>query len=92
MAAFATAGDLATYIQRDLSAEDTATAELVLDLVSAAIRDHTGQTISLVENEVITLDPPRGSRLFLPELPVIDVTSVALAGTPLALAAPRRSL
>jgi len=84
--AFATVADLATFLQRDLSAADTATAALVLDLASGAIRDYTGQTISLVSNDVVTLDPPQGSRLFLPELPVASVASVVLNGTTLTVA------
>jgi len=84
--AFATVADLATFLQRDLSAVDTATASLLLDLASAAIRDYTGQTLSLVSNDVVTLDPPQGSRLFLPELPVASVASVVLNGTTLTVA------
>lgn len=81
MTAFATAGDLATYLQRDLDEFDSATAELLLDLASAAIRSYTGQTISAETDDVVTLDPPYGYRLFLPQLPVTDVASVTVAGT-----------
>ncbi len=76
MAAFASVSDFATYIQRDLTAEETATAELLLDLSSAAIRSYTGQTLSIVEDDEVTFDAPCGYRIFLPELPVIAVTSV----------------
>lgn len=83
MAAFATAEDLATFMQQNFTAEETATAVLLLDLVSAAIRSYTGQTISAVDGESVTLEAPCGyhSRLFLPQLPVTAVTSVTVAGT-----------
>lgn len=83
MAALATPEDLATFLQRDLSAADTASAVLLLDLASAAVRAYTGQTISAVPGDSVTLDVPYGyqSRLFLPELPVTAVTSVTVAGT-----------
>lgn len=85
---FATASDLASYLQRDFSAAETATAEMLLDLASAAIRDYTGQYISAVDDDIVTLDPPCGSSLFLPELPVTAVTSVVVAGTTLTLGSP----
>lgn len=85
MAAFVTAEDLATFLQRDLSAADTATATMLIELASAAIQDYTGQTISAVANDVITIDPPIGSYLFLPQLPVTAVASVIVGGTALAL-------
>ena len=86
--AFASAADLATYMQRDLSAADTASANLALDLATAAIQSYTGQTISTVAGDTITLDPPCGSRLFLPELPVTAVTSITIAGTLLSTVTP----
>lgn len=79
--ALATVADLATYMQRDFSAPDTATASLLLDIASAAIRNYTGQTISAVTDDEITLDPPYGRRLFLPELPVTAVSSITVGGT-----------
>lgn len=88
MVAFATPSDLATYLQRDLSAAETATAELLLDMATAAIQDYTGQTISAVVGDTITLDPPTGWRLFLPQLPVTAVTSITVAGTLLSTVTP----
>jgi len=83
--AFATPGDLATFVGRDFTAQDTATATLLLDIATAAVRDWTGQTLSAVTGDVVTLDPPTSGRLFLPELPVTAVASVVYAGTALTL-------
>lgn len=88
MTALASPGDLATYLQRDLSAAETATATLVLDIASDTIRAYTGQTISLVTGDTVTLDAPCGWRLFLPQLPVTGVTSVTIAGTLLSAVTP----
>lgn len=74
--------EFATYLQRDLTAEESDTAELVLDLVSAAIRSYTGQTIT----EATTTDRIKvtGGRVRLPQRPVTEVDTVAsIAGTPL---------
>lgn len=88
MAALATVADLQTFMQRTFTVAETAEATLVIDLASASIQDYTGQTISAVANDVVTLDPPYGSYLFLPELPVTAVASVTVGGTALALGSP----
>lgn len=72
--------EFATYLQRDLTAEESATAELLLDLASAAIRSYTGQTISLVEDDTVTLKV-RACAIRLPQRPVIDVTAVVSGET-----------
>src|SRR5688500_8629908 len=81
MARFATAADLAKYLQTTFDATQTTNAELLLDLVSAEIQAYTGQTISAVTNEAITLDGTTGEYLFLPQLPVNGVDSITVAGT-----------
>lgn len=80
MAAFATAEELASLLQRDL---DTATAELVLDLASAAIRADVDQQIDQVEDDTVTIDPPAARALLLPELPVTAVTAVKIGAVEL---------
>lgn len=74
MAALATVEDLATYLQRDFSAAGTATASLVLDLVSAAIRSYTGQSITTATTTARL--KVRGGRVRLPQGPVTAVTAV----------------
>lgn len=78
MTAFAQPEELASFLQRDV---DTATAELLLDMASDAIREDVDQQIDRVDGDQVTLDPPvRSSALLLPELPVADVTSLTVAG------------
>jgi hypothetical protein len=43
---------------------------------TAAIRNYCNQYLELVEDEEITFDSAGGARLFLPELPVIEVSQV----------------
>jgi hypothetical protein len=83
MAAFATAEDFATYIQKDLSAPETATASQALDIASEVIRGYTGQLIDAVANESVTIRPLRGNSgvLLLAQVPVTSVDSVTEDGT-----------
>jgi hypothetical protein len=81
MPAFATAEDLATWLQRDLDAADTATANQALDLASATMQSLTGQHLFVKSNDVATLDGSGTYLLFLPETPVTAVTSITLNGT-----------
>lgn len=76
---FATVDELAAYLQRSLSAGEAA-ADLLLEIASGTIRDFTLQTIDLVEDDEIALTGANGRRLWLPERPVIDVSSVAVDG------------
>lgn len=72
--AFATPEDVATLIQRDLSAADTATVEYLLDLATAVVQGYTGQKIERASSTV-TLKP-RSGKVRLPQRPVVSVTSV----------------
>jgi hypothetical protein len=83
MAAFATAEDLATYMQRDFIAAETATATQALDVASEIIRGYTGQQIDEVPDESVTLRAEIGNNgvLFLSQLPVTAVASVTEDGT-----------
>lgn len=81
MPAFATASDLATILQRDLSAADTATAEFLLDLVSAAMRSYMGQHVTPSVTTTTRIRSRCGT-LRLPQRPVTAVTAVTTAATP----------
>lgn len=84
MANFAQVVDVENVLQQEiLGAEKIAAAEFALRTASAAIRDYCRQQISLVEDDVITLDTRRGRYIFLPELPVVAVSSVIENGTAL---------
>lgn len=95
MANFAEIADIEAFLQVEIStAVQIASAERALTEASAAIRNYCKQYLELVEDDEIALDvfgpnrgapltnSPRtgGSRLFLPELPVVSVTSVAEDG------------
>lgn len=74
MADLATVEDLMAFLQIDEPHLDSAV--LGLRDASAAIRNYTRQYIELVEDDEITLDSSGGTRLFLPELPVVEVSEV----------------
>lgn len=77
MANFATTADLEAFLQVSITTlEQIAAASRALTEASETIRNYTRQQIDLVVNDVVTLDSPGGSKVFLPELPVISVASV----------------
>lgn len=81
VAAFASATDLATFLGRSL---DSDRAELLVELASDAIRGDVDQQVDLIEDDEVVLDPPLpGRALLLPELPVVAVSSIAIAETAL---------
>jgi hypothetical protein len=80
MANFATVENMAAFLQVPItSADEVAAAERALTEATAAIRNYTGQHLSQVAGDVVTLDG-RGNRLLLPELPVTGVASVVEDG------------
>lgn len=78
MAEFCTVADLEALLQVEIStAAQLASAERAIVAAKAAIQNYCQQQIALVEDDEITLDVEAGrQRLFLPELPVIEVASV----------------
>jgi hypothetical protein len=74
--AFATAEDLATYMGRDFSAEETATATQALDIATATIQNYTGQKLTAVTDETVTVPRVSTTLVLLPEIPVNNVDSV----------------
>jgi len=77
MANFAVVEDIESFLQIDITtAVQIASANRALTEASVAIRNYTRQFLERVDNEVITLDSNGGTRLFLPELPVLEVTEV----------------
>lgn len=80
----ATVADLELVLQQSIEGEARlAAAEFGLMAVSAAVRNYTGQYLSRVVADIITLDCRGGPLLFLPELPVISVSSVVENGVAL---------
>lgn len=76
MGNFATISDLEAFLQITIPATKLVSAERALTEATAVIRGYCRQYIEEVINEVITLDSAGGTRLFLPELPVIEVSEV----------------
>jgi hypothetical protein len=76
----ATADELRTLLKQDETALPDATAELLLKLATGAVRGAVGQTLTLVENDTITLMGTRDRWLNLPQRPVAAVTAVSLDG------------
>lgn len=74
MPPFATAQDVATILQRDLTAADTATVETLLDYATAVVKTETGQQFQTATS-TITVRPRRG-KIRLPQRPVTTVVSV----------------
>lgn len=75
--AFASVTDLAALLRRSIDDED-AGALLALDLATGAIRNEARQHISLVEDEDIVLAGRWSSDLWLPERPVIEISSIEI--------------
>lgn len=77
--------DIADFLQVEIeSAAQIRSAQRAVAEATEAIRNYCQQTISLVEDDEITLDVGAGQNvLFLPELPVIEVASVVEDGEPL---------
>jgi hypothetical protein len=75
---FCTIEELELFLQLDISSspEAVASAEQMIEDVTAAIRNYTNQQISEVVGDTITIDGPGKKRIFLPELPITEITSV----------------
>lgn len=77
MGEFATVADIAAFLQVQIDdPEQVASANRALAEATAAVRNYTRQFLELVTDEAITLDVQGGTRLFLPQLPVIEVSEV----------------
>ncbi len=81
MANFAEKVDVEAFLQVSVSSSTGVRAvERALKEATRAIRNYTRQYLELVEDDEITLDSNGGTRLFLPELPVISVSAVVEDG------------
>ena len=77
MANFAAVEDIEALLQIEITELlQVASAEMALKDVTAAIRNYCRQYLEWVANETVILDSSGGTRLFLPELPVISISSV----------------
>lgn len=84
MTDLATQADVEARLGRTLAAgAETSKVEALLADASAAIRSYTGQTLTAVSGDVLTVDAPLSGELTLPERPVTAVTSITLDGVTL---------
>lgn len=81
MANFATQEDVENILQKEISDPDqVASVARALAEATAVIRNYTKQYLEFVASETITLDCRGGLRVYLPELPVSEVTQVTENG------------
>ena len=77
MADFCTKQDVENLLQIKISDDDKiASCQRAIGEATEAIRNYCHQHIELVTDDEITLDCAGGTRLFLPELPVVSVAEV----------------
>lgn len=88
-APLATAADVQTLMPG--VALDLDQVDLLLDIASSTIRDFTVQTLSLVDDDVLELRGGFARDFYLPERPVLDVTSISLNDQPFAAGSYRAS-
>lgn len=78
MTGFFTASDLSDFLGLPaFDGQDLTTARFLLELTESMIVEDLGMRLAYVEDDAVELDVAGGSILLLPELPVVDVTSVA---------------
>lgn len=82
---FATSSEFAARVGLTLTADEITRADTLLGLASELIQDETGQTISLVSDDVLTRPSDYGDRIRLPQRPVVSVASVEIDGVTIAL-------
>ena len=81
MADFCTKQDVENLLQIEITAKDKiASCARAIGEATVAIRNYCHQYIEWVADDEITLDCAGGSRLFLPELPVTEVSAVVEDG------------
>lgn len=84
MVNFCSVVDLEQFLQIDISgAASVDSADRAIQEASVAIQNYCRQQIEQEEDDAITLDSAGGRRLFLPQLPVSDISSVIEDGEPL---------
>lgn len=75
---FATVSELAIWLQRDLE-DDDPSAMMALEVATAAMRAEARQTITRIDDDPVVLRGNWRGELWLPERPVLDITSVQIA-------------
>jgi hypothetical protein len=74
---FCTVSDVEDFLQIEITEpEQLASVERAIREVSEVIRNYCNQQIDFVVDDEITLDGQGGSKLYLPELPVLSIKSI----------------
>ena len=73
---FCTVEDVEQFLQIEVTEAQADSVERAIEEATSAIQNYCRQTIALVEDDEITLDCAGGTKLFLPELPVVEVSEV----------------
>lgn len=81
MTAFATPTDFASRLGVNLTDAEISDVETLLDLATGLIQGETGQTISRVTDDELTIRSVYGNRIVLPERPVVAVNGVQLGSS-----------
>jgi hypothetical protein len=79
MGDFCTIGDVAAFLQVSIAPDSESAARAITE-ASEAIRNYCHQQIDLIADDELTIDCNGGTKLFLPELPVVAVSSVVEDG------------
>jgi hypothetical protein len=74
---FVSVEELAAFLRRDIDVGDPS-AQLYVELATGMVRRVTGQTIEKVEGDTVKLDGVTRRLVFLPQIPVLAVSSVAI--------------
>lgn len=80
MANFCEYTDIENILQITIGADLLTLANFAITESTAAIQNYTHQTLEKVENDTIIVDGNNSNKLYLPELPVISVSTVKLNG------------
>jgi hypothetical protein len=81
MSSFASAADLQARMGKAFTPEQVLKANLILAGATAYIRACTDQWISVVADDVITIDAPISDTIWLPQRPVQSVATVKVDGS-----------
>ncbi len=73
---FCTASDVQAFLQVEISAAQLPMVDAAIRGATAAIRNYCNQYISYVQDDEVVFDGQGGTKLFLPELPVVSVKTV----------------
>lgn len=82
MASLVDVAELATRLGLTLTGANEDRAQKLLDDASAEIRAASGQMLSAVTGDVITIAATAGAELLLPQLPASEPSAVTVAGVP----------